>query len=161
MKICVISDTHIHNDEDFSPELKDILKKYKHFIHAGDITSLETLKFFKKHGDITAVRGNMDGYPLDEILNEKEVIDIENVRIGICHGAGSPHNIEERMLTKFKNDDVQIIIFGHIHTPVLKRVGNTLLLNPGSLTSNRTGKYETYATIDTDNDFTIEFHELR
>lgn len=37
----------------------------------------------------------------------------------------------------FKDDKIDIIIFGHSHQPVIKTINKTLMLNPGTPTSKR------------------------
>ena len=37
----------------------------------------------------------------------------------------------------FKDEELDIIIFGHSHMPVVRYVGRTLLINPGSPTDKR------------------------
>jgi putative phosphoesterase len=45
----------------------------------------------------------------------------------------------------FKEDKVDIIIFGHSHQPIIKTINKTLMLNPGSPTSK--GKERWYSVI--------------
>ena len=71
------------------------------------------------------------GLPLKRILN------IADFRVGLIHGWGSPAMVPVNVLNEFKQDNLDLIIFGHSHTPYLKYSGHTLLFNPGSATDHR------------------------
>lgn len=150
MKIGVISDTHI---PDRAKELPaQILKDFKNMdmiIHAGDFADpkvLETLKGLCPN--IKAVWGNMDPYELRKKLAEKEVIDVGIYKIGLMHGYGPPNELVKVMAEAFKNDAVDIIIFGHSHSAYNKKMGNILYFNPGSPTDKIFASYNSYGVIE-------------
>jgi len=139
MTLFVISDTHVPEMSQKIPE--DFLKQIETediLFHAGDFTNLKTLKELEKRCKVFAVRGNMDHPDVKKILPQKKIVEVSGKKIGIFHGWGTPSNLAERILKKFE-ESLDIIIFGHSHTPYHKRVDKTLLFNPGSLTGiNRT-----------------------
>jgi len=50
---------------------------------------------------------------------------------------------------------VDILILGHTHVPMVKRVGSTLVVNPGSIGESRSmepGRPVSYAVLDTDSE---------
>jgi len=49
-----------------------------------------------------------------------------------------------------KSGDYDVIIYGHTHRTDIRKIGNTLIVNPGELCGWLTGKY-TVAIIDTEN----------
>jgi hypothetical protein len=161
MKICIISDTHQGTGKNFSEKLRTFFSQFDHILHAGDITSLEFLSQLKDCAPVTAVCGNMDGYPLDEILMMTEVVELDGVRFGLFHGAGSPFDIQERIQQRFTaRDKVEFIVFGHTHKPLIRQSGKVTLLNPGSLMdSSRSGK-RTYMVFDTQ-EKTVEILEFK
>lgn len=134
MKIGVISDTHIANKQDTLPqEIIEAFKDVDMIIHAGDITDISLLdKLRKICKNVTAVCGNMDPEETRKQLPEKEIIKAGDYRIGIAHGCGHPSKIIELAGSIFKDDDVDIIIFGHSHSPVNERRNGVLYFNPGS-----------------------------
>ncbi|HOJ44206.1 MAG TPA: YfcE family phosphodiesterase, partial [Syntrophorhabdaceae bacterium] len=116
IKIGVISDTHLNT---VNNALKGLLKNELYgidlLVHAGDMTSTAVYNYLK-NWHLLAVRGNMDDYELKELLPEKRIEIINDKKIGIIHGSGSPYGIEERVMREF-GEDVDIIIFGHSHVP--------------------------------------------
>ena len=102
--------------------------------HAGDIVDDALDGCF---GDLPfyPVRGNMDASPSQ--LPFKRLVTIERWRIGLIHGWGRPHEVVENVLQEFANENLDVLIFGHSHTPCVSRVGKTLLFNPGSATDHR------------------------
>lgn len=139
MTLFVISDTHVPEmsqkiPEDFLSQIKadDIL------FHAGDFTNLKTVRELEKRCKVYGVRGNMDHPEVKRILPEKRIVEISGKKIGISHGWGAPFGLAQRIYKKF-GESLDVIIFGHSHTPYHKRIDKTLLFNPGSLAGiNRT-----------------------
>lgn len=150
MKIGVIADTHIPVNADSIP--KKVLEAFKNvdiIIHAGDLVDLsviDTLKSVCK--EVIAVAGNMDSQKVKTKLPEKEIIKVGNYKIGVMHGYGHPNTLIELASTIFKNDNVNIIIFGHSHTAINKKKGNILYFNPGSPTDNIFAAYNSYGILE-------------
>ncbi len=137
VNIGILSDTHRQNpDQHFLDQCGVAFSECEAIIHAGDLTDISILSIF---GDkkIYAVRGNMCNLTSQRALPERKKITIEGYSIGITHGAGPRHNIEERVFEMFP--DVDCIVYGHTHIPVCHKFGHTLLINPGSFQS--TGPY--------------------
>ena len=129
--IGVISDTHGYSIEKALEHFKKI--KPNMIMHAGDIGNIETVKELERIAPVIAVHGNMDKGPVREQFQPKEVIQINNFKIGITHGYGAQLGLEERVRLKF-DEKVDCIIFGHSHKPVNELINNTLFFNPGSAT---------------------------
>jgi hypothetical protein len=151
IRVGVLSDTHLHaNSELFMKQCVAAFAGCDTIIHAGDLVDISILHAFKGK-DIHAVCGNMCNRDTWQILPETKQIVLGGYSIGITHGAGPRHNIEERVFEQFPTADC--IIFGHTHEPVCRTFGNTLLINPGSFSgTGRLGATGTYAllTIDVD-----------
>jgi putative phosphoesterase len=131
-KIGVISDTHKKEvDEDLKNVWEKYLKDVDIIVHAGDLTSIEILELFKDKR-VYAIHGNMDDSTTKNSLPEKLVFTVENVKIGVVHGWGSPLGFPEKVLALFEKDDINCLIYGHTHMPKKKMVGNILTLNPGA-----------------------------
>lgn len=66
-------------------------------------------------------------------------LEIDGVRILLSHGA--PWNIDQYiypdspadLLERCVPDDVDLVVTGHTHYPMVKKIGSTLLVNPGSV----------------------------
>lgn len=150
MRIGVISDTHI---PECSKELPaQILKDFKNMdmiIHAGDLADLKVMETLKGLcPNVLAVWGNMDPYELRKKLREKEVIEAGIYKIGLTHGYGPAGELVKIMSEIFKNDNVNIIIFGHSHSAINEQIGNILYFNPGSPTDKIFAPYNSYGIIE-------------
>ena len=91
------------------------------------------------------VKGNNDWW-LDiegiEFLWQKEAYENINGRLAyLCHG----HKLNDMYLEGYK---AQIIMFGHIHRPLLCEEKGIVLLCPGSIAVPRSGSEKSYAVVD-------------
>jgi len=137
IKIGVISDTHLNTVNNALKELlKNKFRGIDMLIHAGDITAV-TVYDYLKNWNLLAVRGNMDDFDLKDLLPHKRIEVINNKRIGIIHGSGSPYGIEERVMREF-DEKVDIIIFGHSHVLAKKEINSVIFFNPGSFRDSKT-----------------------
>lgn len=135
MKIAIISDTHDNLEN---------LKKFFQFankenleslIHCGDVTTGQTLREIENNfsGKIFLSLGNADiknslfQYQKNaKIFEGIGELEIENLKIGICHQFDF-----KKMKEKVGNFD--FFFFGHTHWPFLKKEKNFYLVNPGNL----------------------------
>jgi putative phosphoesterase len=148
MNILIISDTHTDSITKLPMSVRDEAGKADAVIHAGDVVGFKVIHDLKHiNPNVYAVKGNMDPALGEDYLPIKQVIEIEGVKIGISHGEGSPHGIENRLLYTFEEDNVDIIIFGHTHKPFWGVIGGVHFLNPGSPTNKRSEQYHTYAVL--------------
>ena len=115
MKIGVIADTHIpERAEEIPQQILDAFKGVDMIIHAGDFVNLSVLdKLRTVCKNISAVWGNMDSYEIREKLPEKEIVKIGNFKVGIVHGYGPPNKLVELVTEIFKEEKIDLIIFGH------------------------------------------------
>lgn len=149
--IGIISDTHLHTpDPDYISMCKEAFANCDAIIHAGDLTDISILRVFEGK-EIIAVRGNMCNRNTQFTLPERKVFTIHGYKIGVCHGAGPRHNIEDRVFEMFP--DADCIVYGHSHIAACHNYGSTLIINPGSFQA--TGKYGqpgSYAILKIDKD---------
>ena len=96
MKIGVIADSNAISVSALPEKVLDALSSVDLIIHAGDFTTSEVLRGLQQLTGVKAVQGNMDSGALKAVLPIKKVLEINNQRIGITHGTGSPGEIEER-----------------------------------------------------------------
>ncbi len=158
MRIGVISDTHIPIQAKEIPErVLQSLKGMDMLIHAGDLIRLNVLDSLKSIcPNLKAVRGNMDASEVINSLPEKEIIKTGKHRIGLTHGRGSPASLIKTVSEIFKNDNVDIIIFGHSHFPVNERREGILYFNPGSLTDTIFAPFNSYGIIELNDEIKAE-----
>ncbi len=149
-RILVISDTHIPERATKLPEqfLKQI-QPQDLILHAGDFTKLEVLEQLKKLGKVYAVWGNMDDGNIKKLLPETEIFEMEGKKIGIYHGYGAPEGLEKKVYDKF-NQKLDVIVFGHSHTPYNQKLNDCLMFNPGSLSGNANTSNPSYGILNID-----------
>lgn len=150
MKIGVISDTHIRErTQEIPQEILEAFKSADMVIHAGDLVELSVLDKLKSVcANVKAVWGNMDPEEIRNVLPQKEIITLGKYRLGIMHGWGTPNNLVELLTSEFKDQKVDVIIFGHSHSPLNTKIGNTLFFNPGSPTDKVFAPYNSYGLIE-------------
>jgi len=134
----ILSDTHINRvSEEFRQGCLKAFSDCDIIIHAGDLTETAILEVFRSK-EVHAVHGNMCSLPTKQALPALHTFTIAGFLFGLTHGAGGPrHSIVDHVYNLFPEADC--IIFGHTHQPLVQRVGNTLLVNPGSFQG--TGRY--------------------
>lgn len=148
MKIGVVSDTHSHA---LPKQMIEDFQDVDMIIHAGDFSAGEDLRFFKNIKDTHAVFGNMDGLELRQILPERDIINVDGIRIGLCHGHGSPESNLKYVQKEFKRDKVDVVVFGHSHQPFNEMINNVLYFNPGSPVDTVRSPYCTYGILEVNN----------
>ncbi|NLU52048.1 MAG: metallophosphoesterase family protein [Clostridiaceae bacterium] len=121
MIIGVISDTHGRMRENALNELKgsDII------IHAGDIGSLEVLDALKNIAPVYAVKGNTDKGSWAGSLPLTQVVEAEGKFIYVIHDIGT-------MDLEPKAAGIDIVVYGHSHSPKKEERNGVLYFNPGS-----------------------------
>lgn len=137
MRLGIISDTHLARlTNDFMALVQDRFSGCQGVIHAGDFTSPEVYHYLNEQtsGDLVAVYGNMDPPELRKLLPEKVIFEKLGVKIGLTHGWGAPHDLEERIARVFSDADVSCIIYGHSHNGANHIRDDILFFNPGSPT---------------------------
>lgn len=150
MKIGVISDTHIPVRAKKIPnEILELFRGVDKILHAGDLVDITVLTILKSIcSDVKAVWGNMDPPEIRNSLPQREIIDAGKYKIGLTHGSGSPAGLIEQTKGIFKNDKVDIIVFGHSHYPINEKREGIIYFNPGSPTDKIFSPYNSYGIIE-------------
>lgn len=149
-RIGVISDTHIPAQAKEIPQkILDDFKGADIILHAGDLVSLQVLdKLRTVCPNVKAVYGNMDPLEVRKKLPEKEIIGVGRYKIGLTHGYGAPKDLVSALGEYFKDDKVDIIVFGHAHSAHNEKKGDILYFNPGSATDKIFAPYNSYGIIE-------------
>ena len=129
MKIGIVADTH---SRALPPQMLKDFQKVDLIIHAGDFCSMKDFKALAKIKKVEAVHGNMDETEIRRLLPRRKIIDLESLKIGLFHGEGVPQMILETVQKEFKDDKVDVVIFGHSHQPLNELRNGILFFNPGS-----------------------------
>lgn len=137
MLVAVISDTH--NNSSAIREVKKYISNADILLFLGD--GEEDLKSISEGftGIVYAVSGNCDF----ACKNPKEmVVEVLDKRILICHG--HRYNVKSEYNSIYYRGmelEVDIVLFGHTHLPIIEEAGDLLLMNPGSV-SHGNGPYK-------------------
>lgn len=147
MKILIVSDTHGRDSG-----LEEAVERETPFdmlVHCGDVEGREIFIEALADGPCCMVYGNNDFYTN---LPKEVIIEIAGKRALVTHGHyyGIAYSFEH-LISAAKSQRCEIVMFGHIHTPVLKEENGVLLINPGSLALPRqSGHEKSYAVLTTD-----------
>lgn len=155
MKVGIISDTHVPGAAmSLPPAVFEIFKDAELILHAGDIVELSVLEELSAIAPVEAVAGNMDGPELQSRLPHKKVLTIGRFTVGLIHGK---YRIDvQKELIRKEFGDVDLIVYGHSHTPFWGKIGEVLFLNPGSPTDNRHAPYHSVAVLTVGEELTAE-----
>ena len=127
--IGLISDTHGL----LRPGVHSALDGVELILHAGDVGGDEILHELGVIAPVLAVRGNTDpaGHP---DLPPVRTLSIGGLRIHVSHGdeLGVPN--PAKLLAAYDED---VIVFGHTHRPLVERLGDRLVVNPGAAGARR------------------------
>lgn len=150
MKIGIIADTH-----DNLPQIKKAVEifnqeKVELVLHAGDFVSPFTcLEFKNLNCPLKGVFGNNDG---DKIYLQEKFKGIgelfpEPYKTNINHKNIIMLHIEKLIDALAESQKYEVIIYGHTHRTDLRKIGKTLIVNPGECGGWLTGK-STIALLD-------------
>ena len=145
MKIGVVSDTHSFS---IPQQLVKDFADAELIIHAGDFCSKEVYNGFAKMKTLKAVYGNMDDADLCRKLPRKDIFECEGIRIGVYHGEGPAKRVLDFVREEFKEDKVDVVVFGHSHQPLNEVIDNVLYFNPGSPNDKIYAPYCSYGMLE-------------
>lgn len=121
MRIGLISDTHGL----LRPEVLDWLRGSDRIVHAGDICAPDVLEQLAALAPLTAVRGNNDHGPWADKLREREVLEVQGVRIFVVHDLAD-------LKRAAPPAGIRVVVSGHSHKPLVQEREGVLYVNPGS-----------------------------
>ena len=120
-------------------------------LHTGDWQTLDVVEELSGYAPIRGVHGNADGDEIQQLFPEKLTIEMPNLRIGLTHGHGKGKTTEKRSIDAFKDEPIDLLIYGHSHIPVYKKVDDLVLFNPGSPTDKRRQPYYSFGVLENRN----------
>jgi putative phosphoesterase len=120
----LISDTHGL----LRSGVHDALAGVDMILHAGDVGGDEILSELRLIAPVKAVFGNTDP-PGTPGLEERLDLAIDGVNIHVSHGheLGSP--TPEKLANAY---DAEVVVYGHTHKQLVRRIGERLIVNPGA-----------------------------
>ncbi len=133
MKILIVSDTHRRNDNFL--KVAEKTGPLDMVIHCGDVEGSEYIISRAAGCPVEMVQGNNDFF--SNLPKEKEFM-VGQYKVWLTHG----HNYfvsmnYETIKREARQREVDIVMCGHTHKPVLKEERGLTLLNPGSISYPR------------------------
>lgn len=134
--VLLVGDTHIRNWDDAHAELRRAVRSADIALHAGDWVHADTVAGFQAEARRSlVVHGNSDPVELRQTLPQREVFEVEDVRLGLIHPYwGREEFPSERLFPDFPEEEVgrlDVICFGHFHVPLDEVVDGVRFVNAG------------------------------
>jgi putative phosphoesterase len=121
LRVGVLSDTHGL----LRPEARAFLVGCDYIIHGGDIGTAAVLQEIAAIAPLTAVRGNIDTGAWARELRDTELVRLGGVFAYVIHDL-------KRLDLEPQAAQVNVVISGHSHQPLILERDGVLFLNPGS-----------------------------
>ncbi|SIS50435.1 metallophosphoesterase family protein [Salimicrobium salexigens] len=156
-KALIISDSH-----GLTEELQEVKDRHSQevdaFIHCGDselATDASELEGFHY------AKGNCD---FEEDMENEQIVDVKGVRFLVAHG----HLLQVKqslmpIYYRAEEAGADVACFGHSHTIGAEKVGDKLIMNPGSSRLPRDRSEPTYAIIeweDSSKEITVTYYHM-
>lgn len=139
LRIGVISDTHIypHSSRILHPSIINLFERAQVdlMVHLGDVNTRDVLDEIAEIAPLIAVVGNNDDEELQVVLPLTTRFMVGRHSFGVIHGHGGRSARDEAI--RRWGGKVDYVLFGHSHKPLLEKIGETVLFNPGSATDRR------------------------
>ena len=131
-RIVLIGDTHAYTWEEVHPRVREAVSEADIAVHAGDIVRPAVVEGFRATAKRAyVVHGNSDPPELRKQLPDRELFEVDGVRIGLTHPAwGGPEFEPDELLPDFP-EGVDVILYGHLHATVCEVRDGVLYLNGG------------------------------
>jgi len=189
IRLGILADTHIpHRIAALPAQVPEIFAAaaVSIILHAGDVDEQGALDPLAAIAPVIAVRGNLHLAPRSRSsphLPYAVFLDVLGQRIILTHGHGRPHQwlwdkrqgfirrapsaetrdaFNEELITRNRRrfPTADVLIFGHSHRRLLRRVGRTLFLNPGAIAHARDETPSVAILTISADDVGVEFIEI-
>ncbi|MFC4410398.1 metallophosphoesterase family protein [Chungangia koreensis] len=152
MKIVILGDTHMPKmGKKFPERLRKELDNADLILHTGDWQTIDVVENLSVYAPIKGVVGNVDGEDIQKRFPEKLIVELPSLRIGLTHGHGRGKTTEKRAMDTFKDEPIDLLIFGHSHIPIHRKVGDLTIFNPGSPTDKRRQPHYSFGLLKSSN----------
>jgi uncharacterized protein len=136
LRIVAVADTHGRPHPKLAARIDELAPA--NIFHAGDVGDLAVLRNLEKHAHVTAVRGNIDGHDLPDVVT----IDVRNdggtlVKILLTHIAVYGPKLRADVARIARAEDASLVVCGHSHVPFAAQDSGITVFNPGSVGPRR------------------------
>ena len=129
----------------------------EHILHGGDIGRPEIIHQLEQLAPVTAVLGNNDGgldYPETEIIRLAD-------RTFLVHHIVNPRELTDSLNRRIKQENPDVVVFGHTHKMFNETRGGVLYFNPGYAGKPRFDLSRSVALLHCEpGEIRAEFHHL-
>ncbi|WP_213423480.1 metallophosphoesterase family protein [Bhargavaea massiliensis] len=157
MKIVILGDTHMPRmAKALPPKLIAELETADRIIHTGDWQTMEVYNELKSFAPVDGVYGNADSKDIREQFGNENRFNFDGTAVSLVHGDGKGKTTPLRALETFRDEQPDIILFGHSHIPYHEKHGEIVLFNPGSPTDKRRQPEYSFGVLETtESDFSL------
>jgi putative phosphoesterase len=136
LRIVAVADTHGRPHPQLGTRIAELTPA--HILHAGDVGNLAVLRDLEEHAPVTAVRGNVDGRDLPDLVTIT-VRSGERVLLNILltHVAVYGPNLRADVARTAHSEDAPLVVCGHSHVPFAAHDKGITVFNPGSVGPRR------------------------
>jgi putative phosphoesterase len=153
LRLGLISDTHVPDRaSELRPQALAALDGVDQILHAGDLSSPAVVEALERLAPVVAVRGNNlgDWTRFRPALPRCRIVRAAGWRLGMHHGmdtlpqrlvdwvvgnlgskAACARYIAGRVAKRFAPGEVDAVVYGHAHWPLMAERDGVLFLNPG------------------------------
>ncbi len=136
LRIACVADTHSRPHPELGTRLAELAPD--RIFHAGDIGNLEVLAKLREVAPVIAVRGNIDGLEMPDVVTIDVVCESKTLlRILLTHIAVNGPKLRADVLRMAKAEDAQLVVCGHSHVPFAAHDRGVTVMNPGSVGPRR------------------------
>ena len=125
VRLCVLSDTHGR----LPREAVEFCEGADAILHAGDVGSDAILPELESVAPVVCVSGNVDAPGLAPARARTEAAGWRILLQHIVWRKGGPSGEVRELLER---EGADIVVFGHTHKALCRKVGETVFFNPGS-----------------------------
>jgi len=138
----LIADTHMPGSiPALWPEAIAFFEGCDAILHAGDLHTLEIVDTLSNLAPTYVALGNGDAGLDDPRLRETWTLDFTGLQVGMLHHCPSPLRKPESVVRKHLAARFtplpNVVLFGHTHLESITKLGDLILVNPGSPTLPR------------------------
>ncbi len=133
MLVGVVSDTHGYLD----PRAVPLLEGVDHILHAGDIGDTTIIDRLTLIAPVTTVRGNNDKSGPESLFPEDVTLELGGCRVYLTHQVRLPRDENDPKMRPFLEMGATVVVSGHSHIPLQRRIGPVLFFNPGAAGKRR------------------------
>jgi hypothetical protein len=136
LRIVAVADTHGRPHPALGTRIVELAPG--HILHAGDVGDLAVLTDLRQYAPVTAVRGNIDGRVLPDLVT----LDVQSdqgflLRILLTHIAVYGPKLRADVARTARADGASLVICGHSHVPFAAQESDLTVFNPGSVGPRR------------------------